>query len=85
MTHTEANILAENGFTVDASLKYATAKFNLNTYTVHFTGLNLPWRIIRKSYHRRRHGVDSYNFKTFYDVMEFLWSLHREKAFSAIV
>jgi len=82
MTHTEANILAENGFTVDASLKYATAKFNSNAYTVNFTGLHSPWRITCKSY---RLKPSIYNFKTFYDVMEFLWTAHREKTFPAIV
>ena len=88
MTHIEANILAENGFTVDASLKYATAKFNSRTYTVYFTGLHSPWRITCKIYHRHQPSI--YNFKTFYDVMEFIWGrpvvfAHREKAFSAIV
>jgi len=82
MTHTEANILAENGFTVDASLKYATAKFNSNAYTVKFTGLHSPWRITCKNYQLQ---PSIYNFKTFYDVMEFLWTAHREKAFPAIV
>ena len=85
MTHTEANILAENGFTVDASLKYATARFGAFYYVINLTeksGGN--WQIRRNATKLFRRPA-YWTFRTFGELMEFLWSLHREKAFSAIV
>jgi len=72
MTHTEANILAENGFTVDASLKYATARFGAFHYVINFTekssGEN--WQIRRKA--NKLFRFDYWKFRTFGELMEFI-------------